>query len=220
MEPPIIDVLVELDISESPLQSHDSSSSSSVVGRTVGVNESLKTVSVELEWVLSDGTKAMAYAPASSLRRCATTDTTTSTDDRGIRIADAVKILTNRPVCDHQHSVRHFYESRSRDATSQVKDLKPFVMPTDDSVATMSPLQLVTNLLKVQEGRVEAYHYFEAALDKLLQQRNITTYQVSCQKVTKRFSLLSNHVRFIQACFHRLQNDDTAARRLVATIIS
>ena len=71
---------------------------------------------------------------------------------------------------------------------------------------------MVVHLLRVQEGRVAAYRYFEQAFDTLLKSRNFTPYRLTCEVVTKRFAELSTQVRRLQDCF-RSQSTATQHNR-------
>ena len=132
---------------------------------------------------------------------------TTDRQSKGIAFADAFRLLSERKACDHEHSVRPFFDGAPLPAAQEASaaaELPSFEPRSDEDVHALSAVELLVDLLKLQEQRVAVYRHFDAAFERLLETRNFTPYKQACARVTQRFAQLSQGVRLVRDCLRAL----------------
>ena len=137
-------------------------------------------------------------------------ESVTTSSSRGIPFKQAFDILSNREACDHVHSVRGFYDGTapSEEEVKVADEAFPkFEFPDPEEIKTWSALQLLVQLLRLQEARVEIYHHFNSAFETLLETRNFTPYRLACHRVTTRFAALSQGVRLVREYLRSIEGE-------------
>lgn len=134
----------------------------------------------------------------------------TASSSSGIPFKQAFDILSNREACDHVHSARGFFDGAapSVDEENAADEAFPkFEFPDPEVMKTWSALQLLVQILRLQQARVETYRVFDSAFETLLETRNFTPYRLTCRRVTSRFAALSQGVRLVREYLRSIEGE-------------